>query len=68
MAGLLRRRGAVMPFAATLERERMAARPTWSALRPTPQPASGVQMPPILEARDVTKVYALGKARVDVLF
>jgi len=68
MAGLLRRRGAAMPFAATLERERIAARPTWSALRPTdPPPASGVRMPPILEARDVTKVYALGKARVEAL-
>jgi putative ABC transport system ATP-binding protein len=68
MAGLLRRRGSAMPFAATLERERVAERPTWSALRPaTPPPTSGVRMPPILEARDVTKVYALGKARVEAL-
>jgi putative ABC transport system ATP-binding protein len=72
MAGLLRRRGnatnPVMPFAATLERERIAARPTWSALRPAePRPDTGVRMPPILEARDVTKVYALGKARVEAL-
>ena len=72
MAGFLRRRGdatpAVMPFAATLDRERITARPTWSALRPTPPPpTSGVRMPPILEARDVTKVYALGKARVEAL-
>ena len=57
-----------MPFTATLERERIAARPTWSALRPTPPPpTSGVRMPPILEARDVTKVYALGKSRVEAL-
>jgi len=71
MAGLLRRRGnatpGVMPFAATLERERLAAPPTWSALRPTTPPTSGVRMPPILEARDVTKVYALGKTRVEAL-
>ncbi|HEX2626848.1 MAG TPA: ABC transporter ATP-binding protein [Candidatus Limnocylindrales bacterium] len=73
MAGLLRRRGSdmVLPFAATLERERIAARPAWSALRPTPpsnQPHdTGVRMPPILEARDVTKVYALGKTKVEAL-
>jgi putative ABC transport system ATP-binding protein len=72
MAGLLRRRGnatnTVMPFAATLERERIAARPTWSALRPAePRPDTGVRMPPILEARDVTKVYALGRSRVEAL-
>jgi putative ABC transport system ATP-binding protein len=68
MAGLLRRRGDAMPFAATLERERLADRSTWSALRPgAQQPAMGVRMPPILEARDVTKVYVLGKQRVEAL-
>lgn len=68
MAGVLRRRGNPMPFAATLERERIAARPTWSALRPTvPAPDNGVRMPPILEARDVTKLYTLGKSRVEAL-
>jgi putative ABC transport system ATP-binding protein len=67
MAGFLRR-GSAMPFAATLERERIAERPTWSALSPTsPQPVRGVRMPPILEARDVTKVYALGKQRIEAL-
>jgi len=68
MAGLLRRRGNAMPFAATLERERLTGRPTWSALGPTtPPPSSGVRMPPILEARDVTKIYALGKQRIEAL-
>ncbi|MEO5704412.1 MAG: ABC transporter ATP-binding protein [Candidatus Limnocylindrales bacterium] len=57
-----------MPFVATLERERLEERPTWSALRPSnPQPTSGVRMPPILEARDVTKTYALGKTTVEAL-
>ena len=61
-------RPAVMPFTATLERERVATRPSWSTLRPTsPEPTSGVQMPPILEARDLTKVYALGKTTVEAL-
>jgi putative ABC transport system ATP-binding protein len=68
MAGLLRRRLAPMPFAATLERERIADRSSWSALRPAaPKPVSGERMPPILEARDVTKVYALGKTSVEAL-
>lgn len=68
MAGLLRRRVAPMPFVATLERERLEERPTWSALRPSnPQPTSGVRMPPILEARDVTKTYALGKTTIEAL-
>jgi len=68
MAGLLHRRQAPLPFAATLERERVAERPTWSALRSSAQqPASGVRMPPILEARDLTKVYTLGKTAVEAL-
>jgi putative ABC transport system ATP-binding protein len=67
MAGLLRRRAAT-PFAATLERERVAAKPTWSVLRPaSPQPTTGVGMPPILEARDLTKQYTLGKTQVEAL-
>jgi len=67
MAGMLRRRTPA-PFAATLERERTAPRPTWSALRPAnAQPASGAVMPPILEARDLTKVYALGRTTVEAL-
>jgi putative ABC transport system ATP-binding protein len=49
-------------------RERLEQRPTWSALRPaTLEPMSGVPTPPILEARDVTKVYALGKATVEAV-
>jgi len=70
MAGLIRRRRSPMPFAATLERERLVAKPSWSTLRPatpTPSPTSGVKMPPILEARDLTKVYALGKTNVEAL-
>ena len=68
MAEILRRRTPT-PFAATLEREDVAGRPTWSALRPatTPQPTSGAGMPPILEARDLTKVYTLGKTNVEAL-
>ena len=68
MTGILRRRSAPLPFAATLERERIASRPSWSELRPAaPEPVSGGRMPPILEARDVTKVYALGKTTVEAL-
>jgi putative ABC transport system ATP-binding protein len=68
MAGILRRGRPPMPFAATLERERIAARSTWSELRPAaPDPVSGERMPPILEARDVTKVYSLGKTTVEAL-
>ena len=68
MTGQTRRRATPTTFTATLERDRTAERPTWSALRPnTPQPTSGVRMPPILEARDLTKVYALGKTTVEAL-
>ena len=69
MSESIRRRPAPMPFAATLERETSTERTTWSALRPVgaPQPTSGVRVPPILEARDVTKVYALGKSTVEAL-
>ena len=68
MSAFPRPRAIPMPFSATLERERIAARPTWSELRPgTSQPTSGVHMPPILEARDVTKVYVLGKTTVEAL-
>jgi putative ABC transport system ATP-binding protein len=68
MTGIVRREQSLLPFAATLERERVAERSSWSALRPaTDQPASGDRMPPILEARDVTKVYALGKTTVEAL-
>jgi putative ABC transport system ATP-binding protein len=57
MTGLLRR-----------DRERVAERPTWSALRDTDaQAAGGVHLPPIIEARDVTKVYALGNATVEAV-
>jgi putative ABC transport system ATP-binding protein len=62
-----------MSFTATLERERTTERgsmprPEWAALRePKPDPLNGAQMQPILEARDVTKVYSLGKAQVEAL-
>jgi putative ABC transport system ATP-binding protein len=68
MASNIRRRPAPLPFTATLERERVETRPSWSNLRPsTTEPTSGVRMPPILEARDLTKVYALGKTTVEAL-
>jgi putative ABC transport system ATP-binding protein len=73
MASTSRRRVAPMPFTATLERERTTERgsmprPEWAALRePKPDPVNGAQMQPILEARDVTKVYSLGKAQVEAL-
>jgi putative ABC transport system ATP-binding protein len=63
------RRVAPMPFTATLERERATTRsPEWAALRkPAPEPTTGGGMQPILEARDVTKVYALGRNKVEAL-
>jgi len=68
MAGLIRRRATATPFSAALEQERVSVTPTWSELRPaSPGPANGVRRPPILEARDVTKVYALGRQRVEAL-
>ena len=68
MTETLRRRATPMPFTATLERERIAERSSWSELRAgDPPPTDGVQMPPILEARDLTKVYALGKTSVEAL-
>jgi putative ABC transport system ATP-binding protein len=63
-----------MPFTATLERERVvrprpdAPHPEWNVLRaPDPQLTNGAPMQPILEARDVTKVYALGRTSVEAL-
>ncbi len=57
-----------MPFTATLERPRAAGATERSDLRQAaPQPTSEVPMQPILEARDVTKVYALGKTTVEAL-
>jgi putative ABC transport system ATP-binding protein len=71
MASISRRRPAApMPFTATLERELIADhRPAWTSLRhaASPEPTSGVNAPPILEARDVTKVYQLGKQSVEAL-
>ncbi|HXG26782.1 MAG TPA: ABC transporter ATP-binding protein [Candidatus Binatia bacterium] len=54
---------------ATLEREAVANRePGWASLRSiAPQPATGGGMQPILEARDVTKVYDLGRNKVEAL-
>ena len=62
-----------MPFTATLERERISKpvttpAPKWEVLRSEhPTPATGAPAQPILEARDVTKVYALGKTTVEAL-
>ena len=70
MSAFTRRREAptAMPFTATLEREQIADRPSWSALRSSAQPsASEVPMQAILEARDLTKVYQLGKTQVEAL-
>jgi putative ABC transport system ATP-binding protein len=64
-----RGREANVASTATLERERVADRNSWASLRSAaaPQAATGVQMPPILEARDVTKVYQLGKTSVEAI-
>ncbi len=62
-----------MPFTATLERERLTRpvttpAPAWEVLRTEhPKPTNGAPVQPILEARDVTKVYALGKTAVEAL-
>jgi putative ABC transport system ATP-binding protein len=64
-----RRREAPLSLTATLDRERVETRaPAWTALRnPASERRGDVQMQPILEARDVTKVYALGKTSVEAL-
>ena len=69
MANLFRRRPAPMPFTATLERERALTRePDWEALRrPEPRRMGGGVPQPILEARNVTKAYRLGRHNVDAL-
>ena len=68
MTASSRRRSAPMLFTATLERPRSADASEWpEALQATPQPTDEVSMQPILEARDVTKVYALGKTTVEAL-
>jgi putative ABC transport system ATP-binding protein len=73
MASISRRRTAPAQFTATLEREHVSdrgtePRPEWAILRePKSEPATGAQMQPILEARDVTKVYQLGKTQVEAL-
>ena len=58
-----------MPFTATLDRERSTKpAPEWALLRSeAPKPTNGAHVQPILEARDVTKVYALGKTTVEAL-
>jgi putative ABC transport system ATP-binding protein len=54
-------------FAVTLERPDRAARVAgWSRTEPT-QNEPGVPMPPILEAHDLTKTYALGGKQIDAL-
>ena len=68
MASIDRRRPAPISYTATLERDRVAERPAWSAFRQSaPQPTNGEVVQPILEARDVTKVYELGKTLVEAL-
>ena len=66
-----------MEFTGTLERPKTArrqgtgGRPTWSDLRPDDatarDTAEQTATAPILEARDVTKVYDLGRATVEAL-
>ncbi len=57
-----------MPFTATLERPAAPGTTGWSDLhQAAPRPKTEVTMQPILEARDVTKVYALGKTTVEAL-
>ena len=73
MTSTSRPRPEPIPFTATLQRERVTdratePRPEWAALRePKPEPGLGAPMQPILEARDVTKVYQLGKTQVEAL-
>jgi ABC-type glutathione transport system ATPase component len=63
------RRPAPMPFTATLERAPATARqPDWDALRrPEPRRTAGGNVQPILEARDVTKVYKLGRHKIEAI-
>ncbi len=60
-----------MQFTATLDRPKLAERPTWSDLRPgeatDATAVEAVASAPILEARDVTKVYELGRTTVEAL-
>ena len=60
-----------MQFTGTLERPAVAERATWSDLRTEATTRSGndavVATAPILEARDVTKVYELGRTTVEAL-
>jgi len=61
-------RAAPVAFTATLERPRAAKAPERADLRhAVPDPTDEVPMPPILEAHDVTKVYALGNTTVEAL-
>ena len=60
-----------MDFTATLERPASPVRTAWSDLRraagPAATAATQAATQPILEARDVTKVYELGRATVEAL-
>jgi putative ABC transport system ATP-binding protein len=60
-----------MQFTGTLERPKRADRATWSDLRTDDATATptveSVATAPILEARDVTKVYELGRTTVEAL-
>jgi putative ABC transport system ATP-binding protein len=60
-----------MQFTGTLDRPTTAERARWSDLRPGEATATdavgGAATAPILEARDVTKVYELGRTTVEAL-
>jgi putative ABC transport system ATP-binding protein len=62
------RAAASIASAVSLEAPRAAAATaSWSGLRREPEARTGEPMPAILEAHDLTKVYELGKTRVEAL-
>ena len=68
MTSMPRARTAPIALTATLERPTTSDRPAWSDLRrEAPGRTDGAPVQAILEARDVTKVYALGKTTVEAL-
>jgi putative ABC transport system ATP-binding protein len=68
MTSMPRARTAPIALTATLERPTTSDRPAWSDLRrEAPERTGGAPVQAILEARDVTKVYALGKTTVEAL-
>jgi putative ABC transport system ATP-binding protein len=69
MTSISRRRAAPMPFTATLERPRADDRPAQAPAtrRQAAKDPDGAPERAILEAHDVTKVYALGRTTVEAL-